>query len=101
MMARKKAPDAGSFARPNPRQGDSNLGLLNQARDPNKDDRAYKRNDDGSNYPASRPDADQSKNPSPNDAAQYAEDDVHQNAVATALHYCTGQPTGDQAGDNP
>jgi hypothetical protein len=77
------------------------LSFLDQASNPDQDYGANESDDNSSDYPAARPDPNQPKQPAAYDASQYAEDDVYENAVATASHYRARQPTGDQTGHNP
>src|ERR1019366_5923310 len=79
----------------------SSSGFFQQARNPDQDYRANKCHNDRTDHAASRPDSQESKDPATHNAAEDSENDVHEHAVATALHYLTRKPTCDQSNHNP
>src|SRR5450631_3757655 len=69
--------------------------------DANQNDRSDKGDDDGGEDPSAGPQTKQPKDPTAHDAAEHAEDDVDQDAVATALHDLACQPPGNQSHEDP
>jgi hypothetical protein len=67
----------------------SSSGFFQQARNPDQNYRAHKRDNDGTYHAASRPDSQKSKDPATHNAAEDSENDVHEHAVATTLHNLT------------
>src|ERR1019366_3341659 len=57
--------------------------------------------DDGADHPAARPDSQQPEDPAARNAANDTENDVHQYAIATALHDFPRKPARDQSNHNP
>src|ERR1017187_546832 len=76
-------------------------GFFQQSRNPDQNYRAHKRDNDGTYHAASRPDSQESKDPAAHNAAEDTENDVHQHAVAAALHHLTRKPTCNQSNHNP
>ena len=72
------------------------LGLLNQACNPNQDYGTHKGSDNRAEDTTTRPYAQQAKQPAPDYAAEKAKNDVHQDAIAAALHHLASQPAGNQ-----
>jgi hypothetical protein len=79
----------------------SSSGFFQQARNPDQNYRAHKRDNDGTYHAAARPDSQKSKDPTTHNAAEDSENDVHQHAVATTLHNLTRKPTCYQSNHNP
>src|SRR5260370_7389577 len=76
-------------------------GFLKQAGNPDQNYRPNKCHNNGTYDAASRPDSQQPKDPAAHKAAQDSENDVHQYAVAPALHNQAGKPTCYQSNHNP
>jgi hypothetical protein len=70
-------------------------GSLKQASDPHENHRTNKGNNNRSDYAATRPNSQHSKNPASEHAAQNTENDIDENTIATTFHHLTGKPTSD------
>jgi hypothetical protein len=76
-------------------------GSFQQAADPDQNYRADKRYNDRAYYTATWPDSQCAEEPATQNAAEDAENDVHDYAIATTLHNLARKPTGDQSNYNP
>src|SRR5207248_3049648 len=74
--------------------------LFDQSGDPDQDDRAEYRYQDGPEQAATTK-ADQANHPPANDGANDSQRDVGDHAVSSALHDLPGCPAGDETHDDP
>src|SRR5580704_10830077 len=72
-----------------------------QPRKPDQNYRSNKRNDNRPDHSATGPDSQHPKDPASDDTAEDAENDVHNHAIAAALHHLPSQPTRDQSHNDP
>ena len=79
----------------------SSSGLFQQAGYPDQNHRANKCDNDGADHAAGGPDSQHPEDPAAQDAAEDAENDVYDYAVATTLHNLASKPSGDQSNHNP
>src|ERR1019366_6381847 len=71
------------------------------AGNPDQNHRTNECHDDGADHASTGPDSQKPKDPATQDAAEDAENDVNENAVATTLHHLSSKPTCDQSNHNP
>jgi hypothetical protein len=76
-------------------------GSFQKAANPDQNYRANKRYNDGAYYAATWPDSQSPEEPAAQNAAEDSENDVHDYAIATALHDLASEPPCDQSNDNP
>src|SRR5580704_16541817 len=94
----------GSFGLRPIASGKEALGSLQDAGNPDEDDSANKGNDDRADHSPGTPGRQNSQSaeqPAAKPATDNAEKDVHDNAVATALHDESGEPASDKTNDEP
>src|ERR1700685_2046450 len=75
--------------------------FLDEAHDPEQNARSDEGYYDGADQSEAGIYTEQAEDPSADHGADDADDDVHQHAEAAALHYFSGQKTGDQTDDAP
>src|SRR5580704_5974685 len=69
--------------------------------DPNEDDRADKRHDNRADHPSGGPDSQTAEKPTTKPTTDNAQEEVHDDAVASAFHHEPGKPTCDETNNEP